>query len=71
LKKKKRGFSKKVENLIKAVKDVRSRFRQITKEMADEILSEVLDKIDEIEIRFSDLLRSLDELERELKEVGA
>lgn len=71
MKKKKRGFSKKVENLIKAVKDVRSRFRQITKEMADEILSEVLDKIDEIEIRFSDLLRSLDELERELKEVGA
>ena len=71
MKRKKRGFSKKVESLIKAVKDVRARLRQITKEMHDEVLTEVLDKIDEIEIRFSDLLRSLDELERELKEVGA
>jgi len=71
MRRRKRRISDKVEGLIKAIKDVRARLRQLTKEMADEVLSEVLDKIDEIEIRFSDLLRSMDDLERELKEVGA
>jgi len=69
-KKEARKLSKTIEKAIKSVKQIRSHLRDVVKRTPDIVASEVLDLIDRVELRFYDLLVTLDELKRALDELG-